>query len=263
MKRRMNRFIYFFNIVDNMTECQQSNCNYKPLTQKQYESRINYLCNMQQSISEKLLKHNYSVQEFEAERDYFLNQLKEHDMVDKLKTACGLFDKVMYIDTETPSFIFVEVSDEFNIIDIKDEYDIVDENDAVDEESDAKSESETVVENEIVPATETKDSSEQNKLSQSIIDSILSKYLASRENICGSVIKNEKEYILFKPTCEGIIINNKLFKYILNNKGKENICQHKDELFKLVKAYIIKIGVSDSVDINNKMQTVIYTNFNM
>lgn len=104
------------------------------LSQEKYERRIDYLINLQDNSQQILYNYNNSIQQFEAERDYFLNQLKCNDMIHELNTARQLFDKVIYIDTEIPDFIIVEVGNEFSgIVNINEEYDIINSDDTIEE----------------------------------------------------------------------------------------------------------------------------------
>jgi hypothetical protein len=158
---------------------------------------------------------------FESERDYFLNQLKHNEMFDELKTVCKLFATVMYVDTETPDFVFVDIGEEFtDAVNINEEYDIIDESDLEETTEETKLDE---------PISQNND-----KLSEDTINRVLANSIPRKEAIFQSILKGQHDYIIFKELSDGVILNNHKFLHIGNNGLTEPITKYSKELFKIM-----------------------------
>lgn len=223
---------------------------YPSLNDTRFEGRVDYLLNMQENLHNGLNKYNQSVQQFEAERDYFLNQLKHNKMFNELKQVCQLFDQVMYVDTYTPDFIYVDIEDQFTeAINIDEEYDIINETDIDTEVEEEKS--------------KTADVTQCNSLSEDTIKRVIEKSIPEKDNILRSMIMGDKNYVVFKETPNGLILNDKLFRNIMNNGKTEPINKYAKQLFKLLSDKCLQKETTNNLGfkptINETSQQIIYS----
>jgi hypothetical protein len=261
--------------TDQYGENSQPIKKYLFMTQRKYEQTVSYLLDMQDGLSKGLDKYNHTVQKFEAERDYFLNKLKNNDMIKELQTACQLFNKVMYIETDTPDFIIVELSEEFDVVDIKEEYDIIDDSDLIENETETNEETKNVDERPCSPPIDLSKyvlkcsfpdelkcpPKPTSRLHSDTAKRILKNNTPTRDNILQNTIKGEIEYVVFKPTQDGLILNNRKFLNINNGPlpfTSEPINKYTDELFEIMKNHcthgdtIKDIGMHPTIDVSTK-----------
>lgn len=201
------------------------------------EAEVSYLLDKQQDLKKTLNKYNSHVSNFEEIRNQFLNQLMSANNVDKLNEVVKLFDKVVYVDIDSPDFVVVDVPDQFDgVVDVEKEYCVVGENEG----------------------------KKQKKLDDKTVSRILqTPNITTKDDIYRSVLSNKKNHIVFTITDNGLILNNKQYTQINNNGKPESILDYSDQIFNLIKQHCQKQSTVDQVHmvpkVNTKEKSIIYS----
>lgn len=180
------------------------------------EEEISYLLDKQDSLKETLNRYNSKASDFEDRRDDFFKRLYDRNQIRELKEALRVFDRIAYVETDLPEFIFVDVTDIYDDMPIvEDEYHVIESEDLVEE-------------------TVTK------KLNEQTVDRILKTCTAKKDDLFKSALKNAKEHVLFKLVDKSIVLNNTNYKMMYLNNDVVDIQEYSDELFEIMKEHYSK-----------------------
>lgn len=215
------------------------------------QEEISYLLDKQDALRETLDHYNNKASDFEDKRDNFFKRLYHRNQIKELKEAVQVFDRIAYVETDQPDFIFVEVTDIYDAIPIvEDEYNIIEKEDLVDEV--IKVEADKVVEKETVAT---------KKLDKKTVQRILKDCTASKDDLFKSALKNVKRHVLFEISDKSIILNNIQFRLMFLNDNIVDIIDYSDELFEIMKEHYSKNDIVTTLGIKpticeNKKQIV-------
>lgn len=213
------------------------------------EEEVSYLLDKQSQLIKKLERYNGSVSLFEDKRDNFFKSLYNKNQIKELKEAIKVFDKVAYVETDKPDFIFVNVTDIYDAIPVvEDEYDIIEVSDY-----------EEAIEVEETNTTEIQElENDPEELSDEDINRVL-KEAPKKDYIFRQILEGKNKCYLYKEKDNTISIGS--IKYSRIRTGTNNdspICKYREQLFNVFKQHydndaIIKdLGIKPVIDEANR-----------
>lgn len=189
------------------------------------EQEVEYLLNKQDRLKKSLERYNGNVSDFEDMRDDFFKRLYHQNQIKELKEVMQVFDKIAYVETDKPDFVFVDVTDIYDAIPVvEEEYDIVEVSDY---------EEVIEVEETVTPVEE----SEPEKLSSEDIARVL-KASPKRDYLFEQVLKGKNECPLYQEDEDAISIGPVKYHRIQTGESDDSpICKYKEQLFDAFKQH--------------------------